>query len=216
MTDFASLLVADRGQKARADPPRRQGRLRRLAEEAPRRGPRLARCASLRREEAASRSRSFRAAMSSRWSSAVKNCRRAVALVPRQARREPARGRRTSSRRASQARPRSAGCSRQHRFDAYRSKPEDAERGPRVLVTGEAAQDRANGAPRRGDRAWSATSSTRRPATSARPSSNRRCATAATGLRRAGPRNRGQGTRRGLSADRMRSAGGVARTARRA
>jgi leucyl aminopeptidase len=28
----------------------------------------------------------------------------------------------------------------QHRFDAFRSKPEDAERGPRVLVTGEAAQ----------------------------------------------------------------------------
>jgi leucyl aminopeptidase len=28
----------------------------------------------------------------------------------------------------------------QHRFDAFRSKPEDAERGPRVLVTGEAAR----------------------------------------------------------------------------
>src|SRR6185437_12899290 len=28
----------------------------------------------------------------------------------------------------------------QHRFDSYRSRKEDAERGPRVLVTGEAAR----------------------------------------------------------------------------
>ena len=140
MTDFASLFVADRGQKARLDPSRRQGQLRRLGQEAAGRGPRLARGAPLRRQDRRMPSRSCRAAASSRSSSAVKNAGGAVALVPRRARREPARRAPTSSPSGDPGAAALGWLLAQHRFDAYRSKKEDAERGPRVLLTGEPAR----------------------------------------------------------------------------
>ena len=64
----------------------------------------------------------------------------ALPLVPREARREPCPKARTSLRKGEPGQPRSAGCSRQHHFDDYRSKKDEPDRGPRVLVTGEAAQ----------------------------------------------------------------------------
>ena len=137
MTDFAALLGPDRGQKARPIHLVDKNSFDAWAEGPPGRGPRVARGAPIRRKEG-------------------------LRLRPAAARRRfrsGERGRERWTRSRPGASPRSAsGCPKaptsspsgepgkaalgwllaQHRFDAYRSKPEP-DRGPRVLVTGEAA-----------------------------------------------------------------------------
>ena len=215
MTDFASLLVADRGQKARPIHLVDKDRLRRLAQEAARAEDRALLEAHASTARPASPSCCCRAAASSRWSSAVKN---ADALSPwclaKLAESLP-----EGTYRLAPGEPGKAALGwllAQHRFDDYRSKKDEPERGPRVLRhrRGGAGSTRRSGWPKRPR--WSATSSTRRPATSARPSSSRRSRERRQAARRAGPRHRGRRARRGLSADRRGRRRGDRASARRA
>ena len=201
MTDFASLLAADRGQKARpihlVDKDSFDGWLKkRPAEDRA-----LARGAAVRRQDR----------LRLRPASARRRFRGGERGQERRARSRP--GASPSSARACPKAPTSSPTGEpgkaalgwllgQHRFDAYRSKKDEPERGPRVLVTGEAGADRRDG-PRSPKRPrWSATSSTRPPATSARPSSSRRCATRPTSSGAQVRVTAGEELDRGLSADR--------------
>ena len=152
MTDFASLLVADRGRR----PGRSTSSTRRASPTGSRSGrPRTARCS--RRSGSTARPR-FAFVILPRGGEfevvgAVKNapklCRPGASpSSPKACPKAP-----TSWPTASPARRRSAGCSRQHRFDAYRSKTDEPERGPRVLLTGDAGKIERHGAAGRGDRA---------------------------------------------------------------
>ena len=138
MTDFASLLVPDRGQKARpihlVDKESFAGWSRSAR-------PRTAPCSRPTGSTTSRRtlSPSFPAAATSRSVSAVKD---AAALSPwclaALAEKLP-----EGTYRLAEGEPGKAALGwllAQHRFDAYRSKKDDAERGPRMLVSGEAAQ----------------------------------------------------------------------------
>ena len=173
MTDFASLLVADRGHKARAIHLVDKAELRRLGQGPPRRGPRPARRAPLRRQE---RLRLRHPAARRRFRSGRRGrrCRRAVAVVPRQAGRSAARGHVPSG----PGEPGKAALGwllAQHRFDDIRKTKDAARRPARAGHRRGARIDRRSAWPRRPR--WSATWSTPPPATSARPSSSKRCAT---------------------------------------
>ena len=138
MTDFASLLVADRGQKARpihlvdkdgfaAWLKKRPAEDRALLE--------------AQRFDGENRIRLCAAAARRRLRGGQRGQDRRCALpvVPRQARRKPAR-RHLPARRASPASAALGWLLGQHRFDPYRSKKDEPERGPRVLLTGEPAR----------------------------------------------------------------------------
>ena len=111
MTDFASLLVADRGQPARPIHLVDKDSFARLAEEAPRRGPRAARGACGSTARRASLSSILPARRRLRGGRRGEECGGAFALVPRRARREAARGHLQARGGRARARPRSAGCS---------------------------------------------------------------------------------------------------------
>ena len=179
MTDFASLLVADRGQR----PGRSTSSTRRASPPGPRRGrPRTARSST--RIASTARSRRFVAPAARRrfrgrgrrqgmHSALSPWC---LASSPRSLPEGP-----TSWLMASPAWPRSAGCSPSTVSTSTAPKPDEPERGPRVLVTGEAARIEAT------VRLAEATAPRPRPGQHAR--------------RRSRPgRDRGGGTRRSRSA----------------
>ena len=102
----------------------------------------------------------------------------------------------------------------QHRFDAYRSKKDEAERGPRVLLTAEPAKIDAT------VRLAEATALVRdlvdTPAGDLGPAELEQAVRdAGRAVRRRGPSDLRRGARRRLSIDRRGRAGRVARSARR-
>ena len=129
MTDFASLLVADRGQKARPDPSRRQGRASPPGSRSgpPRTAPCSRRSGSTARRH--SPSSSCRAAATSRWSARSRTRRRCrPGASPSSAESLP-----EGTYKLAAGEPGTAALGwllAQHRFDAYRSKKDEPERGP--------------------------------------------------------------------------------------
>ena len=175
MTDFTPLLTADRGQKARADPSRRQGqgfeawlKTRPAEDRALLEAQRFDGKNRVRLRPAAARRRV-------RGRQRGQERRRAIALVPRQACREPARRHyRLASGEARQGGARLAARPAPFRCLSL----EDRGAGAAARACSSPARRRRSmrpcGSPKRPR--WCATSSTRRPAISARPSSSRRCA----------------------------------------
>ena len=112
------------------------------------------------------------------------------------------------ARRHVQARPRQPGKAAlgwllaQHRFNDYRSKKDEQERGPRVLVTASLAKIDEMVRLAEATACWCATWSIRPPRIWARASSSKRSRDAANALGGTGPRSRSGKTARRLSVDR--------------
>ena len=172
MTDFATLLQPDRGRARPADPRRRQGQLRGLGQ-APVSAARQTMLEAIRFD---GKSVFQFAILPGRKDgdfdvvTCVDRAGDAVALVPRQARRNAPRRHLSPRRRRARHWPRSAGCSPQHRFDRYKSAPAE-DRGARDPADRRRGGDRPlrSAWPKRPR--WSATWSIRPPPTWARPSS---------------------------------------------
>ena len=148
-------ILADRRPRPEGAPhsPGRQGKLRRLGQSSAR--PRTARC-SPRIGFDGKTAGAFALLPRGNEIEVVARGREMptlVALVPGQARRQACPKALIGWRRASRARRRSAGCSPSIASIATARDARRKRRGPRVLLTGEAARIDADGPPRRGDRA---------------------------------------------------------------
>ena len=201
MTDFAALLAADRGQKARPIHLVDRDGFAAWIKGAPRRRPRLI-------EAQRFDGKSAGAFVLLRASQRVRGCRRrqegrgAVALVPCEARREPSRRQPTSWRKAIPATRRWAGCSRSTASTLTGPKDEP-ERGPRVLAHQRAAK--IEPAVRLAEATALVRDLVDTPAgTSARPRSSRPCGMPPTRLGAQVKVTSGAGPVQRLSADRRR------------